>query len=103
MPSPPKIEYKSMDPRTHVLNRPDMYIGSIRNGRIETYVCVGESYHISKKTIQNNPGIIRIFIEAMSNAIDNVWRSGGTKTPVTRIKVEINPETGETSVWNDGV
>lgn len=97
-----KIEYKSMDPRTHVLNRPDMYIGSIRNTNTETYVCL-EDYKIVKKNIKNNPGIIRIFIEALSNAIDNVWRSSSSSTPCTKIKVTINPETGETSVWNDGI
>lgn len=96
-----KLEYKSMDPRTHVLNRPDMYIGSIRNTGVETYVC-NDDYTIVKKTIKNNPGLIRIFVEALSNAIDNVWRSSSTKTPCTKIKITIHPD-GETSVWNDGI
>ena len=96
-----KVEYKSMDPRTHVLNRPDMYIGSIRNTNVETYVYQDNT--IKKKLIKNNPGLIRIFVEALSNAIDNVWRSNTSNTPCTKIKVNISPESGETSVWNDGI
>ena len=46
--------------------------------------------------------MLRIFIEILSNAIDNVERSRKTKTPVTKISVKIDSETGETSVWNDG-
>ena len=45
-----KVEYKSMDPRTHVLNRPDMYIGSIRNTNVETYVYQDNT--IKKKLIK---------------------------------------------------
>lgn len=97
-----KIEYKAMDPRTHVLNRPDMYIGSIRNTSTETYVCE-DDFQIIKKTVKTNPGLLRIFIEALSNAIDNVWRSSSSSTPCTKIKVTINADTGETSVWNDGI
>ena len=42
------------------------------------------------------------FVEALSNAIDNVWRSNQTSTPCTKIKVTISSETGEISIWNDG-
>jgi DNA topoisomerase-2 len=45
---------------------------------------------------------LRIFIEALSNAIDNVERSRKTQTLCTKIKVTIDPDTGETSIWNDG-
>ena len=60
------------------------------------------NYHIIKKEIQSSPAILRIFIEALSNAIDNVERSKKTNTPCTTIKVSINKETGETSIFNDG-
>ena len=54
------------------------------------------------RTIKSSPATLRIFIEALSNAIDNVERIKKTDTPCTKIKVTIDPETGETSVWNDG-
>lgn len=187
-----KPSYVSLDQRTHVLHRPDMYIGSIKNIEIEYY---GADYvsnepidnmdimdikeenkedakedeivvvkkkdkeeskteskiedeediededivvkkkgktgkvekvekdnkktkkkiavdneednsekeiYISKKKGEINPGLHRIFIEALSNAIDNVWRSSNTDTKSTKIKVDID-DVGRITVWNDGL
>ena len=98
---PPK-KYVKMDPIEHVLKRSDMYIGSTSLKKIEEYVTEETSYNIIKKEITSSPALLRIFIEILSNAIDNVERSRKTKTPVTKISVKIDSETGETSVWNDG-
>lgn len=99
-----KPTYKALDQRTHVLHRPDMYIGSVKNVRVEYYGAsqIEESLFIVKKENEINPGLHRIFIEVLSNAIDNVWRSSSTSTPCTKIKVDINKEKGEFVVWNDG-
>jgi DNA topoisomerase-2 len=82
-----------------------MYVGSTRPRSIEEYVAtpIGESeYKISKENITFSPAILRIFIEPLSNAIDNAERSKKTNTPCTKIKVNINFETYETTIWNDG-
>ena len=103
---PKKItkRYQKKDPISHCLERPDMYIGSTRLRNTEEYVAIinEENYSICKKEISSSPAILRIFIEALSNAIDNVERSKKTDTPCTCIKVYVNKETGETSIWNDG-
>ena len=103
---PPKNKvYKKLDPITHILERSDMYVGSKKLKNIEEYVAIKDdkdSFKITKKYITSSPAILRIFVEVLSNAIDNVERSRKTKTPCTTIKVNINKETGETSVWNDG-
>lgn len=101
---PPKKVYKKLDPITHILERSDMYVGSKRLKNIEEYVATkdDDTFKIFKKYINSSPAILRIFVEVLSNAIDNVERSKKTKTPCTTIKVNINKETGETSVWNDG-
>jgi len=98
-----KIEYSSLDQRSHVLHRPDMYIGSVKSLKQECYIADKDNYNITKKEINYNPGLDRIFIEALSNAIDNVWRSDEFDEKCTKIKININPETGETIVWNDGL
>lgn len=49
-----------------------------------------------------SPAILRIFVEPLSNAIDNTSRSKKTRTKCTAIHVTIDKKTGETSVWNDG-
>ena len=101
---PPKKVYKKLDPITHILERSDMYVGSKRLKKIEEYIATKdkENFKIIKKYINSSPAILRIFVEVLSNAVDNVERSKNTKTPCTTIRVNIDKETGETSVWNDG-
>lgn len=92
-----------MDPLKHILHRPDTYVGSTRCRSLEEYISYeSKEFKIDKKNIKFSPAILRIFIEPLSNAIDNVARSKKTNTPCTSIKVNINKETGETRVWNDG-
>jgi len=102
MPPKKKQTYVKMDPITHILKRPDMYVGSIISKDVEEFVVVDDEYHIAKRTINVSPAILRIFIEPLSNVIDNVARSKKGKNKVTKISIEINSETGETSFWNDG-
>jgi len=100
-----KNKYLKKKPIEHCLLRPDMYVGSTRLRTLNEYVAWkdnGGDYRIVWKSIRSSPAILRIFIEALSNAIDNVERSRKTQTPSTKIKITIDPETGETSIWNDG-
>jgi DNA topoisomerase-2 len=102
---PSKPTYKALDQRTHVLHRPDMYIGSVKNHKTEFYgaTCIDGHLTITQHDDWINPGLHRIVIEVLSNAIDNVWRSSSTPTPTTKIKVDIKRETGEIVIWNDGL
>lgn len=97
-----KSKYIKKDPISHCLSRPDMYIGSINIRPLTEYVSSLGGYNITQENIQSSAGILRIFIEILSNAIDNVERSRHTSTPCKKIKVTIDEKTGETSVWNDG-
>jgi DNA topoisomerase II len=96
-----KIEYVEMDPLEHCLLRPDTYIGGIRNQERSEWVIEGEQ--LVYKTILGNTGLERLFIEAQSNAIDNLWRSTEAECKQTMIAFEIDKETGWTSVSNDGL
>ena len=101
---PPKKVYTKKDQISHVLDRSDLWVGSTRPKKIEEFIGIKdeEDFKIKKKTIECSPALLRIFIEALSNAMDNVERSKKAKIPCTSIKVVLNKETGETSVWNDG-
>ena len=102
---PPKKVYIKKDPISHILDRSDMYVGSKKLRKTEDYIAIkneNDDYKIIKKEIVSSPAILRIFVEILSNAIDNVERSRKAKIPCTMIKVNIDKETGETSVWNDG-
>jgi DNA topoisomerase-2 len=101
--------YKSLEQNEHVLHRPDMYIGSIKFSPYEFYAAVKELDEEKKETIRIvkkngsiNPGLHRIFIEILSNSIDNYWRSSETDTPCTKIKVDLS-EDGQITIWNDGL
>jgi len=103
MPSKRKEKYNKMDPLDHILHRPDTYVGSNRPRLVEDYVSsASDNFRIKKKHVTYSPAILRIFIEPLSNAIDNAARSKNTRTPCTKIKVNIDKKTGETTIWNDG-
>jgi DNA topoisomerase II len=97
-----KQKYVKKDPIDHVLTRPDMYVGSTRPRLVEEFVVINEQYHIEKRKITISPGILRIFVEVLSNAVDNWARSKQSKTKCTEIRINIDEETGETSLWNNG-
>lgn len=97
---PPK--YVKKDPISHILDRPDMYVGSTRPREVQDYVVVNKNYEIECKTLKISPALLRIFIEPLSNVIDNVARSKKAGKKVTSIKITIDEKTGETTFWNDG-
>ena len=97
--------YQKKNPLDHILLRPDMYVGSTRLRSISEYVAHEDKnnvFSISKQDVISSPAILRIFIEPLSNAIDNVERSSKTSTPSTKIMVSIDPISGKTTIWNDG-
>lgn len=97
---PKKTVYTKLTQIQHCLKRPNMYIGSVTNESHNEYIF--DQDKIISKTITTSEGISRIFLEVLSNAIDNVTRSQNTDTPCTAIKITIDADTGLTTVWNDG-
>lgn len=96
-----KAKYVKKDQIEHILDRPDMYVGSIQLREYQDYVVSNQSpLRISKQKINISPGIIRMFIEPLSNVIDNVARSKQNKNPTT--KIEITIKDNEITFWNDG-
>nr|QBK85211.1 MAG: DNA topoisomerase II [Iridovirus LCIVAC01] len=100
-----KLTYKQLRLHEQILHRPDNYVGCMRMQMADEYVAdikeEGE-IHISKQKIRYVPALLRIFIEAISNAIDNKWRSDEMKVPCNKIMINIDSETGLTQIWNDG-
>ena len=97
-----KIEdtYKKLTQREHVLERPGMYIGSIKKQMEELWVAkeTEDGPKMEKVMVEYSPGFIKIFDEVLTNATDHSFRD----STVTTIKVEYSKETGEISVWNNG-
>jgi len=102
--------YKKLDPISHIHHRPDMYLGSVeRRPQKEEWMtnkfpCDDDTTTIVlQQDVVYSDGLLRIFIEALSNAIDNVWRSKQAGVRATKIRVSIDRDTGRTSIWNDGL
>ena len=98
-----KIEdtYKKLTQREHVLERPGMYIGSVKKQMEELWVANESNDGVPKMEkvmVEYSPGFMKIFDEVLTNATDHSFRDA----TVTTIKVEYIKETGEISVWNNG-
>jgi len=85
-----------------ILLRPDTYIGSNVDTLTNEPVWVNVNNTFVNKNIKINDGLIRMFIETVSNAFDNIWRSSNSKFKMSYIKININSTTGKISVKNDG-
>lgn len=93
--------YKKLSQREHVLERPGMYIGSVKKHMEELWVAKETedgSLKMEKTMVEYSPGFMKIFDEVLTNATDHSFRD----STVTTIKVEYSQETGEISVWNNG-
>lgn len=112
-PKPTRPQYEQMDQITHIHERSDMYVGATtrqleRDEYVVRVVAKPENQAdnpkiIKKDQIRYSPALLRIFVEALSNAIDNVWRSSEANKPCTKIKIDLDPATGRTTIWNDGL
>ena len=102
------VTYEKLGQIEHIHHRPDMYIGTTKVQKFDGEYIIstdeeGKPKITQKDNVKYSPGLLRIFVEVLSNAIDNVQRSKEAGVPCTRIKVDINETTGESSVWNDGM
>lgn len=93
---------KKLNPFQHCLLRPDTFIGSIQTVEDEVWVFAVGDESPKIKLIIFNKGLANIIREVFSNVIDNVWRSIESGKPMKNIVINVNVETGEISVWNDG-
>lgn len=91
--------YIKQDPITHILTRPDMYVGTKTFEEQSEYIW--KNNKIVKKQIKVCPALTRTFIEILSNAIDNIERSDGSNGgKMSYIKVHLSRT--ECEIINDG-
>lgn len=95
-------KYTKLDHREHILSRPGMYIGSVEVDDVEMFVYKDDS--MIKKKVKYIPGLYKIYDEILVNAIDHSTRLivENNANLLKNIKIDINKETGEISVYNDG-
>ena len=98
-------QYQQKTDKQHILDNPDTYIGSIENVDASLYVFDESTSKVVLETVEYNPGLYKLFDEAIVNARDHVVRmiqsSASNKKPVTYIDTTIS-EDGVITIENDG-
>lgn len=89
-------KYQKLDPRTHVLIRPGMYIGNTKNININSYI--PHEGRMKEENITYNPALLKMFDEIITNSVDEYIRGG----KVNKIEVNLNQLTGEIEIKDNG-
>ncbi|GMS84582.1 hypothetical protein PENTCL1PPCAC_6757 [Pristionchus entomophagus] len=91
--------YQKKSQLEHILLRPDTYIGSVEyTEKAPMWVYDTEAERMILKDIRYVPGLYKIFDEILVNAADNKQRDA----KMNLIKVNINKQKNEISVFNNG-
>ena len=91
-------KYQKITHIEHILLRPDTYIGSIEFQESEMWVYNSETDAMEHRKVNYVPGLYKIFDEVLVNAADNKQNDKN----MDEIKVTVDRESGEISVWNNG-
>lgn len=100
--------YKKLEHKEHILELPDTYIGSVERHNDDLYVLIDESGEpkIERRSVEWVPGLANIFDEILVNVTDQWTRLNGLKgrgiKRLTKIDVNIDQESGEISIRNNG-
>ncbi|ODH47460.1 DNA topoisomerase 2 [Paracoccidioides brasiliensis] len=90
--------YQKLTQLEHIIKRPDTYIGSIERSTSQMWVYNSESEAMEYREVSYVPGLYKIFDEILVNAADNKHNDKN----MDEIRVTLNRESGEISVWNNG-
>ncbi|KAL9109718.1 MAG: hypothetical protein Q9227_005587 [Pyrenula ochraceoflavens] len=91
-------QYQKLTQLEHIIKRPDTYIGSVEKTDAKMWVYNSEQDCMEFRDIVYVPGLYKIFDEILVNAADNKQNDKNMDT----IKVTIDREKGEISVYNNG-
>src|ERR1700760_2354559 len=91
-------KYQMISHIEHILIRPDTYIGSVEWTKQEMWAYNSATEAIEYREVNFVPGLYKIFDEILVNAADNKQNDA----TMNEIKVTVNRESGEISVWNNG-
>lgn len=91
-------KYQKLSPIQHVLKRPGMYIGGVDEVDQDVWIFEEKEDKIIEKNIKFSPGLYKIFDEIIVNAYDQTIRD----PTVTTIKVDIDEEKNQITVFNNG-
>ena len=91
-------KYQKKTQKEHILDRPDSYIGDVKKQNEVMWTFNPETEKMHKVQIEYVPGLLKIFDEILVNAGDNTKEDDLCDC----IKVNINKQENEITVWNNG-
>ncbi|WEW62013.1 DNA topoisomerase 2 [Emydomyces testavorans] len=91
-------QYQKLTQLEHIIKRPDTYIGSVERTQQLMWVYNSGTDQMEYREVSYVPGLYKIFDEILVNAADNKQRDKN----MDEIRVTLNKEGGEISVWNNG-
>lgn len=99
---PKKIEekYQELSEIQHILNRPGMWVGSIKAEEKDAFIYNEKIGKFEMKIINYIPAMLKVVDEVISNSCDEFRRKDNMG--LTELKVNINKETGEIIVRDNG-
>ena len=98
-------KFVKLSGRDHILQRSDMYCGSLQPDLVSCYVADIDG-GMELRRVSVAPALLQIFEEVLMNAADRVsvfYETGGNvRKKTTNIQVVVSQETGEISITNNG-
>lgn len=82
----------------HIIKRPDTYVGSIERTEKQMWVFNSETESMEYREVSFVPGLYKIFDEIVVNAADNKQNDKN----MNEMRITLDREAGEISVWNNG-
>lgn len=92
-------KYQKLEHHEHILKLPDTYIGSVLPEQVDMWVYDDSAKKMIKKNITHVPGLLRVYDEILVNARDRTVVDQTCDT----IKINIDKDKGEISIWNNGM
>jgi len=96
--------YKKLNPREHVVQRPDMYVGPTRPKRMEGHLPDLKTFKFTNQVYHFPPALGKIADEVIVNSYDNINRPSTRKdkrVKTRNIRISYD-DTGRVTVKNDG-
>ena len=93
-------KYKSMDEISHVLARSGMYVGSTKYEEKDWFIYNSHTGKLEMKIVNYIPAMLKVVDEVISNSADEFRRKDNMG--LTELRVNINKETGEVIIRDNG-
>ena len=91
--------YKSMDPIEHIILRPGMYIGSVKNEPKQMFIYSNDESKMILKDVDYTPALVKLLDEIISNSCDEYRRT--TNMGLTEINVHLD-KSGIVNIKDNG-